>query len=82
MKSNEAKYELQKARRDELAEQIDKCTIRAERPGLVVYAGSDDPWRRRGDPHSIAGHYGIPSDDRGGRRSNPGRRGRFGDIER
>jgi HlyD family secretion protein len=28
-----------------LQEQIGNCTIRATKPGLVVYAGSDHPWR-------------------------------------
>ena len=43
MKSAEAKYLLQAARRQELIEQLEKCTIRAERSGLVVYAGSNEP---------------------------------------
>lgn len=47
MKSAEAKYLLQAARRQELIEQLEKCTIRAERSGLVVYAGSNEPWRRQ-----------------------------------
>ncbi len=45
MKSNEAKHNLQTKRRKDLYEQIDKCTLCAERTGLVVYAGSDEPWR-------------------------------------
>ncbi len=44
-KSEEARFELQATRRRELKEQIEKCVICAERPGLVVYAGSDHPWR-------------------------------------
>ena len=43
--SAEATYQLQKNKRDDVLEQIEKCVIRAERPGLVVYAGSNQPWR-------------------------------------
>lgn len=45
LKSSEAQYKLRAKRLQEITEQIDKCVIRAERPGLVVYAGSDRPWR-------------------------------------
>ncbi len=44
-KSAEATFQLQKTKRDDVLQQIEKCTIRAERPGLVVYAGSNQPWR-------------------------------------
>ncbi len=37
LKSAEARYSLEKQQRDELVEQIEKCTIVAERTGLVVY---------------------------------------------
>lgn len=47
--SSEASFKLRERRRRELKEQLDACTIVAERPGLVVYAGSDEPWRRQ-DP--------------------------------
>lgn len=47
MKSAEATYQLQTARRRELTDQLSKCVIRAERSGLVVYAGSNEPWRRQ-----------------------------------
>ncbi|MBX7257164.1 MAG: HlyD family efflux transporter periplasmic adaptor subunit [Candidatus Hydrogenedentes bacterium] len=47
--SSEASFKLRERRRKELQEQLDACTIVAERPGLVVYAGSDEPWRRQ-DP--------------------------------
>jgi RND family efflux transporter MFP subunit len=46
MKSTEAKYQLQKRQRDEYEEQLDKCVIVAERPGLVVYAGGNNRYRR------------------------------------
>ncbi len=46
-KSSEANFKLREARMKELQDQLDACTIRAERPGLVVYAGSDEPWRNR-----------------------------------
>jgi multidrug resistance efflux pump len=45
LNSSQARYELQRRRRDEIKEQIEKCTIRAEREGLVVYGGSEDRWR-------------------------------------
>jgi len=43
-------YELQLNKFSKLREQIEKCTIRATRPGLVVYGGSDNSWRRRQEP--------------------------------
>lgn len=46
-KSSEASFALRSERYRELKEQLDACTIVAERPGLVVYAGSDEPWRNR-----------------------------------
>lgn len=46
-KSSEANFKLRQARMTELQEQLDACTIPAERTGLVVYAGSDEPWRNR-----------------------------------
>jgi len=46
-KSSEANYKLRETRMKELQDQLAACTIRAERPGLVVYAGSDEPWRNR-----------------------------------
>jgi len=44
LRSMEARYTLQARKRKEIAEQLAKCVIRAERPGLVVYGGGDD-WR-------------------------------------
>ncbi|HUW62178.1 MAG TPA: efflux RND transporter periplasmic adaptor subunit [Candidatus Bathyarchaeia archaeon] len=44
LKSNEARFALQSRRRRERLEQIQKCKIKAERPGLVVYANQEN-WR-------------------------------------
>lgn len=41
LRSNQAQYELQSQRRREIQEQIEKCEIPAERPGLVLYATMD-----------------------------------------
>ncbi len=41
LNSAEARYQLQERKRKELEEQIEKCVIRAERPGLVVYGSSN-----------------------------------------
>jgi len=46
LKSREATYRLQKDRLEKLTQQIDQCTIRAPRPGMVVYASTAD-WRGR-----------------------------------
>lgn len=46
-KSSEANFKLRESRMKELQDQLSACTIRAERTGLVVYAGSDEPWRNR-----------------------------------
>ena len=44
LKSNQARFALQSRRRRERMEQIQKCKIKAERPGLVVYANQES-WR-------------------------------------
>lgn len=41
-KSAEAQYNVQLRQRKELADQLEKCMIRAKKPGLVVYGGGDD----------------------------------------
>lgn len=41
LRSAEASYGLKRQRRDELIQQVAKCQIKAERPGLVVYGGSN-----------------------------------------
>jgi multidrug efflux pump subunit AcrA (membrane-fusion protein) len=53
LKSAEARYSLEKLQRDELVEQIGKCTIVAERAGLVVYG--DNESRRYGTEPIRAG---------------------------
>jgi multidrug resistance efflux pump len=45
-RSAEASFRLQQRKREELAEQIANCIIRATAPGLVIYgAGDNDRWR-------------------------------------
>ncbi|NIA12864.1 MAG: HlyD family efflux transporter periplasmic adaptor subunit [Nitrospiraceae bacterium] len=46
LKSSEARYVLQAKKRKELVEQIEKCKIPAERPGLVVYGSGDNRYYR------------------------------------
>ncbi|NLO33701.1 MAG: HlyD family efflux transporter periplasmic adaptor subunit [Candidatus Hydrogenedentes bacterium] len=43
--SAEARHELQARKREELTTQIEKCTIRAPRPGLVVYGTGERGFR-------------------------------------
>lgn len=45
LKSTEARYNVQSRQRKEIQEQIEKCVIRATKPGLVVYGGSQEYWR-------------------------------------
>lgn len=40
LKSAQGQYNIQSRQKKELYEQLDKCTIKAQRPGLVVYGGS------------------------------------------
>ena len=42
LKSAQGQYNIQARQRKELYEQLDKCTITAKRPGLVVYGGGGD----------------------------------------
>lgn len=49
LNSAEARYELQKRKRDEYKEQVDKCVIRATRPGLVVYGEGNRSYYRNND---------------------------------
>jgi HlyD family secretion protein len=44
LRSAEANHELQAQQRRKIREQIEKCTIRATKPGLVVYGGGSDRW--------------------------------------
>jgi len=50
LKSAESTYRLETEQLEKLRKQIDYATIRATRPGLVVYASSTDPWRRSSNP--------------------------------
>jgi RND family efflux transporter MFP subunit len=50
LKSAEATYEVQKAKYEKLEKQVEKCVIRAAKPGLVVYATTGAHWRSRGEP--------------------------------
>lgn len=45
LRSSEATYLQQRDKLRKIVEQIANCVIRAPQPGMVVYAGSDDPWR-------------------------------------
>lgn len=46
LKGAEGRYAGERKRLDQLREQIDKCTITAKFPGLVVYGNPNDPpWR-------------------------------------
>ena len=45
--SKQLNHELQSKKFQKLKDQIDKCTIRASRPGLVVYATGGSRWRRQ-----------------------------------
>lgn len=47
MASKKLNHELQASKLKKLHEQIERCTIRATRPGLVIYAGSNNRWRRQ-----------------------------------
>lgn len=42
--SAEVRHQLQTRKRDELTTQIEKCTIRAPKPGLVVYGSGEQNW--------------------------------------
>jgi HlyD family secretion protein len=50
LKSSKASYELNQERLQKIRDSIKKCTIRAPKPGRVVYASTTDPWRRMNDP--------------------------------
>ncbi|HOL21946.1 MAG TPA: efflux RND transporter periplasmic adaptor subunit, partial [bacterium] len=44
LRSKKASYILNKNNMEDVEKQIEKCTIRATRPGFVTYATSDRPW--------------------------------------
>jgi len=47
LKSAEARHRLQTKKREEIQEQLEKCIIRAERSGLVVYGGGENRYWRQ-----------------------------------
>jgi len=49
LNSAEARFELQSRKRDEFKEQIEKCVIRATRPGLVIYGEGNQSFYRNND---------------------------------
>ena len=53
MRSEKAAFELEEARLARLEEQLEKCTIRAPKAGMVVYA-NDMSWHRRSSEPEIA----------------------------
>lgn len=42
LKSAQGQYQVQKRQRDDLNEQLDKCSLRAQKVGLVVYGSAGD----------------------------------------
>jgi multidrug resistance efflux pump len=44
LRSAEARFEIEGQQLKEIQEQLEKCKIHAERPGLVVYGGGNDRW--------------------------------------
>jgi len=50
LKSEEATYGLELESLNGVKKQVEYCTIRAEKPGLVVYASSTDWWQRSRNP--------------------------------
>jgi len=49
LNSAEARFELQSRKREELQEQVEKCVIRATKPGLVVYGEGNRSYYRDND---------------------------------
>ena len=50
LKSAHGQYNIQFRQRKDLNDQLEKCTIRSERPGLVVYGGSRDMYYGNQEP--------------------------------
>lgn len=44
LRSAEANFDLQSRQRKKIMDQIEKCTLRATKPGLVVYGGGNERW--------------------------------------
>jgi HlyD family secretion protein len=57
LKSAEQRYNLEKSQLEDLKDQLAKCVIRAERPGLVVYGSSteNNPFRRSNEEPILEG---------------------------
>ena len=53
LKSAQGQYNIQSRQRKELYEQLDKCTIKATKPGLVVYGSGGDDQFFYGDQERI-----------------------------
>ena len=53
LKSAQAQYNVQLRQRKELNEQLEKCIIKAKKPGLVVYGGGRDDMYYYGDQERI-----------------------------
>lgn len=49
LRSALGQYQVQRRQRNDLREQLEKCTIRARKPGLVVYGGGRDESFFRGE---------------------------------
>ena len=45
LNTNQAKHKRQADQLQKIRDQIEKCVLKATQPGLVVYSGSDQPWR-------------------------------------
>ncbi len=50
LKSAQGQYEVQTRQRKDLTEQLEKCTIHAQKSGLVVYGGSGDNYYGNQEP--------------------------------
>jgi len=50
LKSSEATATLERQQLEKLGQDASRCTIRATKPGLVVYASSTDFWQRANNP--------------------------------
>jgi len=53
LKSSKAAFELHQRELQEIRDNIEKCTIRAPRPGRVVYASTVEAWRRMEEPVQV-----------------------------
>ena len=49
LKTREESLKIQREHNDKVNKQLEACTIRAAKTGMVVYSSSSDPWRRGQD---------------------------------